>query len=76
MDQKRIHEMIRRITFRDLAYGFAGALLAAVGCLIPSIMYPDVPRFLFLIIIILGFLAGVFFGSKAILAILHLFADM
>jgi hypothetical protein len=72
----KIYDMIRRITFRDWACGFAGALLAAVGCFIPSIMYPDVPRFVFLIIITLGFLAGVFFGSKAILALLHLLADM
>ncbi len=60
MGQMRIHDMIRRITLGDLAYGFAGALLAAVGCVIPSITYPDVPKVIFLIIIILGFLAGVF----------------
>ena len=72
----RIHDIMRRIRFRDLAYGLAGTLLAAVGCFIQAIIYPDVPRFVFLIIIALGFLAGFFFGSKAILALLDLFASV
>jgi hypothetical protein len=48
-----------------------GALLMGVNCYIAAIIYPQIPEFVFVIVIALGFLAGVFFGSTAVLAILQ-----
>jgi len=62
---------MQRIPFRDLAYGLVGALLMAVNCYIAAIIYPQMPEFVFVIVIALGFLAGFFFGSTAVLTILQ-----
>jgi len=62
---------MQRIPIRDLAYGLVGGLLAAVNCYIAAIIYPQMPEFVFVIVIALGFLAGFFFGSTAVLTILQ-----
>jgi hypothetical protein len=62
--------IMQRIPFRDLVYGLVGALLAAVNCYIAAIIYPQMPEFVFVIVIALGFLAGCFFGSTAVVALL------
>jgi hypothetical protein len=61
---------MQRIPFRDLVYGLVGALLAAVNCYIAAIIYPQMPEIVFFIVIALGFLAGFFFGSTAVLVLL------
>jgi hypothetical protein len=62
--------LIQRTSFRDLAYGLTGAILMGVTCFIAAIIYLDMPEFVFLIVIMHGFLAGFPFGSTAILDLL------
>ena len=66
-----IVKFARRINLRDVIYGLVGAVLMAVNCYIAAIIYPQMPEFVFVIVIALGFLAGVFFGSTAVLTILQ-----
>jgi hypothetical protein len=68
MDIKRF---TRRIRFGDLVYGLLGALLMGVNCYIAAIIYPQMPGFVFAIVIVFGFLAGFFFGSTAAMTILQ-----
>jgi len=65
-----INRFKQRIRFGNFVYGLVGALLAGVSCFIAQIIHPDLPEFVYYIVIILGFLAGFFFGSTAILALL------
>ena len=66
-----IVKFTRRVHLRDVVYGLVGALLMAVNCYIAAIIYPQMPEFVFVIVIVLGFLAGFYFGSTAVLTILQ-----
>ena len=68
-----ISRLIRRSRLGYLVYGLIGALLMGINCYIAAIIYPQMPGFVFAIVIALGFFAGFFFGSTPVLMILNFF---
>jgi hypothetical protein len=67
MDRRRF---VRRIRWGDFIYGSICAVVSGINCYVAAIIYPQIPDFVFAVVTVLGFLAGFFFGSTAILTIL------
>jgi len=59
-----IVKFTRRIRLRDVVYGLVGALLMSFNCYIATFIYPQMPEFVFVIVIALGFLAGFWDHSR------------
>ena len=53
-----------------MLYGSICALVMGINCYLAAIIYPQMPQFVFVVVIVLGFLGGFFYGHTAMLTIL------